>query len=141
MGAKPQCIGRNQAVFQPVHLPLHRRAHRGAVQVAVKAALDPELAHHFDDLWGACSRIDRRIVKEHDLLLVRLPRRFKAGFQAAQFPVHHLFVVRLVRLEEPAAGAAEGKPLYVIRIVVQQVQAGKTLRLKKASILRAVVHQ
>ena len=46
----------------------------------------------------------------------------EAHLQAAYLPVHHLFVVRLPHIEQPAPGAADGVALHGVGVVVQDVE-------------------
>ena len=54
----------------------------------------------------------------------------EAHLQAAYLPIHHLFVVRLPHIEQPAPGAAQRIPLHRVGVVVQDVQGVKALSLE-----------
>ena len=68
-------------------------------------------------------------MQEHQLLQPRLCG-VKAHFEPPDLPVHHLFVVGLPHIEQPAPGAADGVTLHGVGVVVQNVEGVKALGLQ-----------
>ena len=99
------------------------------MQMAVVAGADAVFLQRGHDLRGADAGVHRRIMQEHQLFQPRLGS-VQAHAQAADLAVHHLFVVRLPHIEQPAPGTADGITLHGVGVVVQDVQRIKPFCLE-----------
>ena len=98
--------------------------------MGIKAPPDPVLLQNGHDLGGVGPGVDRRVVEKDQLLLPRLGG-LQAQPQPADLPVHHLFVVGFVRVEQPPPRPAQSVAVHRIGVVVQQAQGIEPLRPEK----------